>query len=188
MESFISLVRSDLHRTHGSVSLGAFFHHFFFTPGFKLIFYFRLCKALSGKRFLWPVSILARFLYWRSQIRYGIGIPLSVKIGPGFRILHYNCIFIHEDVVIGKNCTISQGVSLGHTLRGKSKGAPRIGDRVYIAPGAKIFGKISIGNDVAVGANSVVTHDVPDLSVVVGIPGHVISDKGSFGYITKTDY
>ena len=90
--------------------------------------------------------------------------------------------------VIGKNCNISQGVTLGQANRGQNKGYPILGDNIYIGPGAKIVGAVKIGNNVAIGANCVVTKDVPDNSVVIGIPGKVISQKGSKDYVTKTDY
>lgn len=89
---------------------------------------------------------------------------------------------------IGKNCNISQGVTLGVVNRGENKGYPTIGDDVYIGPGAKIVGSVNIGNNVAIGANCVVTKDVPDNSVVVGIPGKVISQNGSQGYVNRTGY
>ena len=70
----------------------------------------------------------------------------------------------------------------------KKKGSPIIGDNVYIATGAKIIGAIKIGNNVAIGANCVVTKDIPDNAVVVGVPGKVISYEGSKGYVNNTDY
>jgi serine O-acetyltransferase len=79
-------------------------------------------------------------------------------------------------------------VTIGQSNRGKRKGCPTIGNEVYIGPGAKIFGNIKIGNNVAIGANSVVTRDIPDNAVVVGIPGNVISYNGSDGYINRIDY
>lgn len=89
---------------------------------------------------------------------------------------------------IGKNCNISQGVTLGQANRGKNTGYPTLGDNVYIGPGAKIVGAVKIGNDVAIGANCVVTHDIPDHAVVVGVPGKVISWAGTAGYMDRTDY
>ena len=71
-------------------------------------------------------------------------------------------------------------VTIGLKVRGKNRGNPTIGDNVYIAPGVKIFGDIKIGNNVAIGANCVVTKDIPDSSVVVGIPGKVISQEGYY--------
>lgn len=83
---------------------------------------------------------------------------------------------------------LSQQVTIGVVNRGKMKGYPTIGDNVYIGPGAKVIGNVHVGNNVAIGANCVVTKDVPDNAVVVGIPGQVISYEGSTGYINKTDY
>jgi len=70
--------------------------------------------------------------------------------------------------------------------RGERAGVPKIGDNVYIGPGVKMFGKIDVGDNAAIGANCVVTKDVPDYGVMVGIPGEVISFDGSIGYINKT--
>ena len=91
-------------------------------------------------------------------------------------------------MIIGSNCNLSHGVTIGVTRRGDKMGVPIIGDNVYIGPGAKIIGRVNIGNNAAIGANCVVTKDVPDFGVVVGIPGKVISYEGSQGYINKTDY
>jgi len=77
-------------------------------------------------------------------------------------------------------------VSIGAAYGGNYPGVPKIGDNVYIAPGAKLIGGITIGNNVAIGANSVVTKSIPDNAVVVGIPGEVISYKGSENYVINT--
>jgi len=95
---------------------------------------------------------------------------------------------VNPSVVIGKNCNISHQVTLGVVNRGDRKGCPVIGDNVYIGPGAKVIGNVHVGNDVAIGANCVVTQDIPDNSVVVGVPGKVISSEGSMGYVNRTDY
>ncbi len=118
----------------------------------------------------------------------GIDIPFSTEIGSGFYIGHFGGIIVNDKSVIGKNCNISQGVTLGQANRGKNKGYPTLGDNVYLGPGAKIVGAVKIGNNVAIGANCVVTKDVPDNSVVVGIPGKIISKEGAVGYVNKTDY
>jgi serine O-acetyltransferase len=79
-------------------------------------------------------------------------------------------------------------ITLGQTKRGPRRGAPTIGDNVYIGPGARIIGAVVVGNNVAVGANCVVTEDVPDNAVVVGVPARVVSSEGSSGYVNRTDY
>ncbi len=71
---------------------------------------------------------------------------------------------------------------------GDTRGCPEIGDNVEIAPGAVILGNIKIGNNVAIGANSVVDKDIPDNAVAAGMPARVISFKGSEGYINRADY
>jgi len=101
---------------------------------------------------------------------------------------HFGGIVVNQNVVIGKNFNISHQVTLGVANRGNRKGYPVIGDNVYIGPGAKVIGNVRVGNHVAIGANCVVAKDIPDNSVVVGIPGKVISSEGSAGYINRTDY
>jgi serine O-acetyltransferase len=124
-------------------------------------------------------------LVWHKlvEIITGISIPYSVKIGKGLYIGHFGGIYINEDVVIGENCNLSQGVTIGVGGRGEDSGCPKIGDRVFIGPGAKLFGAITVGNDVAIGANAVVIKNLPDTCVAVGIPAQVINFNGSQDYI-----
>ncbi|CAD5978426.1 serine O-acetyltransferase [Planktothrix agardhii] len=112
-----------------------------------------------------------------------INIPSKTQIGKGFYIGHFGGIIINQDVKIGENCNISQGVTIGVGGRGEKSGCPVIGDQVFIGPGAKIFGKIRIGNDVAIGANAVVTKDLPDNAVAMGIPAKIISYEGSQDFV-----
>ncbi|VXD11307.1 Serine acetyltransferase [Planktothrix serta PCC 8927] len=121
------------------------------------------------------------------EIIAGIDIPATTQISKGFYIGHFGGIIINQDVKIGENCNISQGVTIGVGGRGENSGCPVIGDRVFIGPGAKIFGKIKIGNDVAIGANAVVTKDLPDQAVAVGIPAKIVSYKGSKDFILYRD-
>lgn len=108
-----------------------------------------------------------------------------MKIGKGFYIGHFGTIVVHSSAVIGDNVNISQGVTIGATNRGNRQGIPTIGNQVYIGPGAKIIGKITVGNNVAIGANAVVTKDVPDNAVVAGVPAKIISMQGGEGYINR---
>lgn len=122
------------------------------------------------------------------ELKYGISISYQTQIGSGLFIGHFGGIVVNQYAVIGKNCNLSHQVTLGKANRGDKKGFPVIGDNVYIGPGAKIIGKIKIGDNAAIGANCVVTKDVPNYGVVVGIPGKVISFEGSAEYINKIDY
>jgi serine O-acetyltransferase len=113
----------------------------------------------------------------------GIELPFTARIGRGLYIGHFGQIIVSSKAVIGEFCNISQGVTIGQAGRGGEQHAPVIGDRVYIAPGAKLFGRITIGNDVAIGANAVVTKDLPDNAVAVGIPAKVINYDSSQDFV-----
>jgi len=122
------------------------------------------------------------------EYKYGISIPYTTKIGSGFYIGHFGGIVVNSKAIIGSNCNISHGVTIGETYRGNSKGTPVIGNQVFLGPGAKVLGNIHIGNNAAIGANAVVTKDVPENGVVVGSPGKIISFNGSAGYINRINY
>ncbi|TXK82511.1 serine O-acetyltransferase [Paenibacillus sp. N3.4] len=161
----------------------------YLSPGFRYSFWLRLCKYLSGKNKLWsPLYFLAMLILQRYKYKFGIDISPKTVIGSGFYIGHFGGIVVNSMAVIGKNCNLSQGVTIGMANRGKNKGVAVIGDNVYIGPGAKIVGAVKIGDNAAIGANCVVTKDVPEHAVVVGVPGKVISMSGSKGYIGNTNY
>jgi len=103
----------------------------------------------------------------------GLSIPKNV-FGAGLCIVHYGTIVVSSKAKIGENCRIHPSTSIG-----EYNGTPKIGNNVYIGPGAKIFGNITIGNNVAIGANAVVNNDIPDNVTVGGIPAKIISQKSS---------
>ena len=184
------LIYSDLYRYYGRANLRLLLVQIFFGTSFKVIFWARTCKYLREKPKLFrPMFQMAYHLFLlRYNIKYSIQLPYSTNIGPGFFIGHYGGTMIHPRMTIGKNCNVGTYVVIGEDGRGERRGFPTIGNNVYIGNGAKIFGKIHIADNVAIGANCVVTRDVPENSVVVGVPGRAISNKGSAGYINKTDY
>lgn len=183
---FAYLARSDLFRYTGKANLYLFLKSILFNPGFKYTFFMRLCRYSQGKIFLLPAHIFAKLLYLHYTCSLGISIPFNTEIGAGFYIGHFGCIVISDHVKIGSNCNISHGVTIGKANRGKKKGCPVIGNKVYIGPGAKVIGSIKVGNNVAIGANCVVVDDIPDNSVVVGVPGRVVSNKGIEDYVDNT--
>jgi serine O-acetyltransferase len=125
-------------------------------------------------------------LFWHKlvEILTGIDLPKQTEIGKGLYIPHFGGIFVHCTTKIGDYCTLGQDVTIGLGGRGENKGCPKIGDRVCVGAGARIIGAIAIGNDVAIGANAVVTKDLPDRAVAVGIPAKIISYQGSQGLVT----
>jgi serine O-acetyltransferase len=183
------LILSDLYRITGHIELSVLLRYILFAETYPYTFWMRTYRYTKSVILLkYTVYPIAKFMLHYLTYKLGILIPPSTSIGSGFYIGHFGGIVIHEKSVIGKNCDISQGVTLGQANRGRNKGYPTLGDNVYIGPGAKIVGAIIIGNNVAIGANCVVTKDVPDNSVVVGVPGKVISQQGSAGYVIRTDY
>lgn len=104
----------------------------------------------------------------------GISLSTNCEIGKGLYIGHFAGIFVHDEVVLGEYCDLSQGVSIGLGGKGQTVGAPRVGDHVYFGAGAKVFGKITIGNRVRIGANAVVITSIPDSATAVGIPARII--------------
>ncbi len=183
------LILSDLYRITGKVGFGLLLREIVFGESYKYLFWMRTCRYTVANNLLkYTIYPFSRCILTRLTYKFGIAIPLFTEIGSGFYIGHFGGIVISHEARIGKNCNISQGVTIGQANRGKNKGCPQLGDNVYIGPGAKIIGAIRIGNNVAIGANSVVTKDIPDNSVVVGIPSKVISSQGSLGYVNRTDY
>jgi serine O-acetyltransferase len=183
------LIQADLYRIASNISFSKLILNLLFGESFKYIFWMRTCRYLKEIKWLkYSFYLIALIMLNHYKYKFGIGIPATVEIGPGFYIGHFGCIFVYPLCKIGKNCNLSQGVTLGKANRGKNKGYPVIGDNVYVGPGAKIVGSVHIGNNVAIGANCVVTKDVPDNAVVVGVPGTVISYAGSNDYITNIDY
>jgi serine O-acetyltransferase len=161
---------------------------YFRTPGFKVTLWFRLRHYLKRtKAFQKNLYYLAALIGGHYSVKYGIVINADAEIGSGLYIGYFGAIVI-TGARIGRNVNLSTGVNIGMANRGKRKGVPVIGDNVYIGPGAKIVGKVCVGNNVAIGANCVVASDIPNNAVVVGIPSRVISYNGSVGYINKVSY
>ena len=127
----------------------------------------------------WILWIPALLLHILTQSMTGISIPTGCEIGKGLYIGHFSGIFLHDEVVLGEGCNLSQGVTIGVGGKGDRFGVPKVGKRVYFGPGSKIFGKITIGDDVHIGANAVVLDSIPAKATAVGIPAKVVRKKES---------
>ena len=183
--NLFELIASDYkkHKKYG----GNFFTIVFFTQGFWAVFQYRIAHLIFSNIKLQPFRLLFTFLGLLSQktieIITGISIPASAKIGHSFYIGHFGGIIINANAIIGNNCNISQGVTIGVSGRGTNRGVPVIGDEVYIGVNAVISGSIIIGNQVVIGSCSLVNTSLEENSVVLGVPAIVISKNGSKGYI-----
>lgn len=140
-------------------------------PGYKVLYFH------SFAHFLYKIKLrmLARIISNLARFLYGVEIHPGAKIGKGLLIDHGSGVVIGETSVIGKDCTIYQGVTLGGTGNEKdAKRHPSIGDNVIIGAGAKVLGNIYIGDNSKIGANAVVLTGCEDNSTMVGIPAKVV--------------
>lgn len=187
-QTWKEFIKSDLYRYDAKSGIKSLVKTYFVEEGFRYSFWLRTNNYLGnvkGKFFLFPVFMITKLIQRHLKFKFGLQIHSYGKIDKGLYIPHFSGVFINGNVIIGKNFTISQGVSIGVTNRGSKSGTPVIGDNVYIGPGAKIIGNVNIGNDVAIGANAVVTKDLPPFAVAVGVPAKIISLKGSEGYVNN---
>lgn len=176
------LIKSDFERysCYNSTFL-SFLKTYLTVPGARFMFWFRL--ASSNFLFLRLLfGGIARFLLRHYRFKYGIEIYRGTQIGPGFYIGHFGAIVVNRDAIIGENCSIHHCVTIGIAGSGTNRGVPVIGDNVDINPGAKVFGKIVIGDNVTIGANAVVNKSVGDNAVVAGVPFKIIKFKD---YVNK---
>lgn len=141
-------------------------------PGFLYIYFLR--NAQYSNTFLKPFfKLILKIL----SFVFGFQIPSDVKIGFGFYLGHHGHVIINPEVVIGNNCAIAPGVTLGVKPGKKNAGCPKIGNFVMIGTNAVLVGGITIGDRVIIAPNSFINHDVPSDSVVIGNPARIIPKK-----------
>lgn len=148
--------------------------NFWFNPRIRFIVNMRYYEYYSNYGGIF--SFLKYYYYWKFKKKsYKLGYTIYKNVfGPGIFLGHYGTIVINKNTRIGKNCRIHVCVNIGD-----KNGTPTIGDNVYIGPGVKMFGPITIGNNVSIGANAVVTKSFPDNVVIAGIPAKIIKVKKS---------
>ena len=137
----------------------------------------RYCEYYKNHNGVLSKLILRWYMYkLRKYARItGFQIPPNT-IEAGVTIWHWGYIIVNPEARIGTNCTLYAGVQVGHKTPGGR--SPRIGDHVFLGSGAKIIGDITIGNNVIIGPNAVVTKDVPEDCVIVGNPAYIIKKSG----------
>lgn len=184
--SWLSVYRQDVGRYTEYAGGGALIQ-MLTQQGLWALFQYRLAAAIYHARL--PGGLKRLLLLWMVawqkllEITTGICLPYTAVIGPGLYIGHFGQIILNGKTVLGRDCNLSQGVTIGVSGRGEQRGVPQIGDRVYFGANAVVAGSITIGNDVVIGANTLVTADVPDNCTVVGVPGGIVSRKGSQDYL-----
>jgi len=142
--------------------------------GFHALLAYRISHWLKSM----GVPFLPRFISQIARLLTGIEIHPSAKIGTGFFIDHGMGVVIGETAEIGDYVTLFQGVTLGGTGKERGKRHPTLGNHVVVGAGAKILGGITVGDNVKIGANSVVIKNVPPNSTVIGVPARIIKTQG----------
>jgi len=152
-------------------------------PNLHFVYILRKAQKYQKNPFL---NTFWRIVLRHYQIKYGFQIYPETQIGEGFYLGHWGSLVINPKTVIGKNCNIAQGVTIGQQNRGKNEGSPVIGDEVWIGTNAVIVGAITIGNNVLIVPNSYVNFDVPPNSVVIGNPAKIIpTPNATMDYINR---
>lgn len=133
-----------------------------------------------------PLKVVGRLAAFFVEAVTHIELPPQAIIGPGLFLPHAGYVIVASNATIGRHCTLTQGVSIGHRAGGReaSFDSPVLGNRVYVGPGAAILGPVNVGDDVLIGANAVVINSVSPRAVVVGNPARFLSGQGSFQLIS----
>lgn len=143
-------------------------------PGVHALALYRVANWLWQRH----IPFIPRFLSHVGRFFTGIEIHPGATIGKGVFIDHGMGVVIGETAIVGDYCLIYQNVTLGGTGKQTGKRHPTLESNVVVGAGAKVLGNINIGNNVRVGAGSIVLRDVPDDCTVVGIPGRIVSRTG----------
>ncbi|MBD1393327.1 serine acetyltransferase [Mucilaginibacter sp. ZB1P21] len=145
--------------------------------GIVILFLFRAAHLATIHKLLFIV-MLPYLIFYRIMVEWflGVELPYKVKIGKGLRLFHAHALVINKDVIIGENCTIRQTTTIGNkeNADGSFSACPKIGNHVDIGSNACILGNIEIGDNVKIGAGSVVVKSVPANVIIAGNPAKLI--------------
>jgi serine O-acetyltransferase len=126
-----------------------------------------------------PWWLLNAVLQKLAEFAFGICIPESAVVGRRVRFEHFGPIVIHGNARIGDGCLLRQGVTIGNKGDADPAGAPVLGCNVEVGAGAVLVGRIVVGDGAVIGANAVVTKDVPPYAVMVGVPAREVARRAS---------
>lgn len=149
-------------------------------PGFRALAVYRFGvwrMGIGPRAVRAPFSIAYRFMFRHVRNHYGIELPYSATIGRKVVFEHQGGIVIHGAAVVGEGSCIRQGVTLGNRSVDEPNEAPVLGKNVNVGVGAKLLGKVHVGDGAAIGANAVVLEDVPPGATAVGVPAKVVGAK-----------
>lgn len=170
MKQFTSHVKEDLFKFRSKNKITVRLLLSLFNPRFSPMFLVRIANLF----YRYKLGFISRIFSLLNQILFGCDIGRGANIEGGLYMPHPCGVVIGEFVMVGKNCIIHQGVTLGARGEEHLLANPTIGNEVEIGTGAKILGQLSIGNYARIGANCVLLIDVPEKGIAVGVPGKVV--------------
>ena len=147
---------------------------FFLYSGFHAVLYYRVANFFYRHK----MKFIARWVSQTGRFFTGVEIHPGATIGDGLFIDHGSGVVIGETTIIGNNCTLYQGVTLGGTGKDTGKRHPTLGDNVMVGAGAKVLGNFTVGSGAKIAAGAVVLGPVPENATAVGIPAHVVRVEG----------
>lgn len=178
------LIKSDCSRYYGNSDFMSMLKTYKMQAAFKYTTEYRKVHEYISKGKKSIGYYYHRWKYLRLSIKYGYQINVHTEIGSGFYMGHRGTVIINGNAKIGSNVNIATGVTIGQENRGKRKGVPVIGNRVWIGTNVVIVGKISIGDNVLIAPNTYINMDIPSDCIVVGNPAKIIPNKdATSGYI-----
>lgn len=160
-------IEADLYRLTCRTDKRVLIYTILNNKSFRHLYFYRKCKENHSRLLNLFFRIAFHFAYKKS----GIELPLSAELGKGALFIHVSGITLNKNTITGDNLTMLKGATVGVIKGGEKAGTPIIGNNVYIGLNSTVVGKIRIGNDVLIAANTFVNFDVPDHSVVIGSPG-----------------
>lgn len=172
------LIRQDLKRSTNRLTKCSALRFIITNSSFKMSFWFRIGTYLEERKH----GLMYLFVFWYyKQLMYktGIQLPLGTKVGAGLKFYHFGDVVVNRNATIGENVSIYNGVTIGINLRPDGKKyPPKIGNNVVLCTGAKVIGGVTIGDNSVIGANAVVTKDIPEDVVAAGVPAKIVSTNG----------
>lgn len=147
------------------------------SPGFHALAVHRFGvwrMGIDRRLFRAPMTLIYRTLHRAATGIYGIELPYTARVGRRVVIEHQHGIVVHGKTVIGDDCILRQGVTLGIRSMDRLDDAPVLGNGVNVGAGAKIIGRVHVGDRAQIGANAVVLHDVPAGALAVGVPAALV--------------
>ena len=158
----------------GGKPVRSFLGRYLFEAGFKFVFWLRVTRYLYIKKnaLMW----IARAILKHYGYKYQFDISYRAQIGPDLQIAHFGYIVVPSNAVLGEECRLRPGVVIGKKLTEETTGAI-IGNRVNFGVGSKVIGNVTIGDNVTIGANAVVTKDIPSNVVIAGVPAKIVREN-----------